>query len=76
MKIRKFIGVDTLGYLSVEGLLSAVTRPPDDYCTACFTGDYPVPVRIPRGKMDLEEGDPSPPSPAKSPRRNLARDRT
>ena len=53
-EIRKFIGVDTLGYLSVEGLLSAVTRPPDDYCTACFTGDYPCEVPEPVDKYALE----------------------
>jgi amidophosphoribosyltransferase len=42
-EIRKHIGVDTLGYLSVEGMLSAVTRPKESYCTACWTGKYPVP---------------------------------
>ncbi|MDP2943200.1 MAG: amidophosphoribosyltransferase [Candidatus Omnitrophota bacterium] len=41
-EIRKFLGVTSLGYLSVEGLLSCVSCP-KDYCTACFTGDYPVP---------------------------------
>jgi amidophosphoribosyltransferase len=42
-EIRKHVGVDTLGYLSVEGMLSAVTEPPQNYCTACWTGKYPVP---------------------------------
>jgi len=42
-EIRKHIGVDTLGYLSVEGMLSAVSRPKESYCTACWTGKYPVP---------------------------------
>ncbi|KPK41202.1 MAG: amidophosphoribosyltransferase [Omnitrophica WOR_2 bacterium SM23_29] len=41
-EIRKFLGVTSLGYLSLEGLLSSVSCP-KDYCTACFTGDYPVP---------------------------------
>jgi len=41
-EVRKFLGVTTLGYLSVEGLLSCVSCP-KDYCTACYTGDYPVP---------------------------------
>ncbi len=41
-EIRKFLGVTTLGYLSIEGLLSCVSCP-KDYCTACYTGDYPVP---------------------------------
>jgi amidophosphoribosyltransferase len=42
-EIRKHVGVDTLGYLSVEGMLSAVSRPKESYCTACWTGKYPVP---------------------------------
>jgi len=42
-EIRKHIGVDTLGYLSVEGMLAAVSRPKENYCTACWTGKYPVP---------------------------------
>jgi len=42
-EIRKHIGVDTLGYLSVEGMLSAVSGPKENYCTACWTGKYPVP---------------------------------
>jgi amidophosphoribosyltransferase len=42
-EIRKHIGVDTLGYLSVEGMLSAVSEPKEHYCTACWTGKYPVP---------------------------------
>ncbi len=53
-EIRDFIGVDTLGYLSVDGLLSAVTRPPGDYCAACFTGRYPCDVPEPVDKLALE----------------------
>ena len=41
-EIRKFLGVTTLGYLSIEGLLSAVKGPKEHYCTACFSGKYPV----------------------------------
>ncbi|MFH0772049.1 MAG: amidophosphoribosyltransferase [Candidatus Omnitrophota bacterium] len=40
--IKKFLGVNSLGYLSIEGLLSCVSCP-KNYCTACFTGDYPIP---------------------------------
>ncbi len=39
--IKKFLDADSLGYLSLEGLLSPL-KAPDDYCTACFTGKYPV----------------------------------
>jgi amidophosphoribosyltransferase len=43
-QIEKMLGVESLRYISVEGMLSAVCRPPDHYCTACFTGNYPVKV--------------------------------
>lgn len=39
-EIRKFIGADTLGYISVEGLLKVMPKTVS-YCTACFTGEYP-----------------------------------
>ena len=40
-EIAEFIGVDSLGYLSFDGLLESVPPPADDYCVACFNGDYP-----------------------------------
>ncbi|HEY2954626.1 MAG TPA: amidophosphoribosyltransferase [Candidatus Eisenbacteria bacterium] len=52
-EIRDFLGVDTLGYLSLEGLL-ACERDPDRFCRACFTGRYPVPVDPASGKLALE----------------------
>jgi amidophosphoribosyltransferase len=42
--IRKFLELDSLGYLSIDGLLSSVSGAPTDYCTACWSGDYIVPV--------------------------------
>jgi len=42
-EIGKKIGADTLGYLSLEGLLSCVNKP-KNYCTACFNGGYPLKV--------------------------------
>jgi amidophosphoribosyltransferase len=41
-EIRKYITADTLGYLSMEGMLAAVPKQ-NEYCTACFSGDYPIP---------------------------------
>lgn len=40
-EIQRFIGLDSLGYLSVEGLLEG-TGTANNYCLACFTGNYPV----------------------------------
>lgn len=40
-QIRDYLGVDSLHYLSLEGLLTCV-EDPDNYCVACFSGRYPV----------------------------------
>ncbi len=53
-QICKFIGADTLGYLSVDGLLKAVALPGDQFCLACFTGEYPIPVQLEMDKLALE----------------------
>ena len=53
--IARHIGVDSLGYLSLEGMLGAVPGGPDGFCHACFSGDYPTPP-----PSDLPSGDPSP----------------
>ena len=45
-QIRQFIGADSLGYLSIEGLLEVVDGVEGGYCDACFTGHYPVPVQL------------------------------
>jgi amidophosphoribosyltransferase len=42
-EIRKHLELDSLGYLSLEGMLSAVSGPPGNYCTACWSGKYVVP---------------------------------
>ncbi len=42
--IRRFVEADSLGYLSLEGLQASVSGPKSSYCTACWTGDYRVPV--------------------------------
>ncbi len=39
-EIRDFLGVDSLHYLSLEGLLACAARPATEYCTACYSGDY------------------------------------
>ena len=53
-EIARHLGVDSLGYLSLEGLLEAVGPERGGYCTACFTGEYPVPVSDELGKGIFE----------------------
>ena len=53
-EIAQFIGVDSLGYLSIDGLIESVALPKELFCLACFTGDYPVPVQLEMEKLALE----------------------
>ena len=53
-EVRDFIGADSLGHLSVDGLIKAVALPKEIFCLACFTGDYPIPVQIGMDKLALE----------------------
>lgn len=39
-EIADFLGVDSLHFLSLKGMLACMNRPPENYCTACYTGDY------------------------------------
>ncbi len=57
-EIADKLGVDSLGYLSLEGMVSAVERS-GPYCTACFSGDYPAPL------IDVEKGLASAEGPAR-----------
>ncbi|MFA0733022.1 MAG: hypothetical protein LKKZDAJK_001077 [Candidatus Fervidibacter sp.] len=43
-EIRRYIGADSLGYLSLEGLLKAVGGEAMRFCRACFDGKYPIPI--------------------------------
>ena len=53
-EIRQHLGADSLGYLSLEGLIRAVDLPRDIFCLACFTGAYPIPVQIEMDNLALE----------------------
>ncbi len=41
-EIRTFLGADTLGYLSLDGMIRASAGDPNRFCHACFSGDYPT----------------------------------
>jgi len=43
-EIETYLECDSLAYLSLDGLLKSVMHDDGGYCTACFTGDYPLPV--------------------------------
>jgi amidophosphoribosyltransferase len=54
-EVRAFIGADSLGYLSLEGMVRATGSSMDGFCRACFDGDYPIPVPARAGKFVLEQ---------------------
>jgi amidophosphoribosyltransferase len=53
-EVRQFIGADSLGYISMDGLVKAIGLPKNNFCMACFTGDYPIPVQLEMDKLALE----------------------
>jgi amidophosphoribosyltransferase len=53
-EICEFIGADTLGYLNIDGLIKSVGLPRENFCLACFTGDYPIPIQLEMDKLALE----------------------
>ena len=55
-EIREIIDADSLGYLSIPGLHDAVSgdRMGTNFCDACFTGQYPIPVQLQLDKLSLE----------------------
>jgi amidophosphoribosyltransferase len=53
-EIKDYIGADSLGYLSIDGLIQAVALPEEGFCMACFNGDYPIPVQMELDKLSLE----------------------
>lgn len=54
-QIKKFIGADSLKYLSLKNLMKASKQSPDTLCTACFTGKYPMSVDKNQNKNIFEK---------------------
>ncbi|MDX2130598.1 MAG: amidophosphoribosyltransferase [Planctomycetota bacterium] len=52
--IRRYLGVDSLHYLSLPGLLSCMREKPEHYCTACWSGDYRLDPDHPEGEWEIE----------------------
>ena len=53
-QIREFLEVDSLAYLSLDGLLRCMKHDKSNYCTACWSGDYKIPIDHPLTKFGLE----------------------
>jgi len=53
-EIKNFLDVDSIGYLSTEGLLSCVSLAKENYCTACWSGQYKIPVKNIVNKFIME----------------------
>ena len=53
-EIRDFLEVDSVGYLSLDGMLTAAGLPADHYCTACWSGKYRIPVDVALNKFTME----------------------
>ena len=54
-QICDYVGADSLGYLSLEGMVAASGGRRETFCRACFDGEYPIPVPDEAGKFLLEE---------------------
>lgn len=52
--IRQYLAVDSIAYLSLDRLVTATGTPSSGFCTACFTGDYPVEIPVSLSKGVLE----------------------
>ena len=53
-QIRDFLEVDSIGYVSLDGLLDCAMLPADHYCTACWCGRYRIPTDVAVNKFALE----------------------
>ncbi|MBN2590878.1 MAG: amidophosphoribosyltransferase [Sedimentisphaerales bacterium] len=53
-QIKKFLDVDSMGYISLDGMLDCAIKSPEEYCTACWSGSYRIPVDMPVSKYSLE----------------------
>jgi amidophosphoribosyltransferase len=53
-QIKEYLGVDSVRYLSLKGMLSCAALPPKYYCTACWNGKYRIPVDVALNKFTLE----------------------
>jgi amidophosphoribosyltransferase len=53
--IKKYLGADSIGYLSLDGMIKSTGHKKSKFCTACYTGDYPVPFEDKLDKFIMEK---------------------
>ena len=53
-QVAAFLEVDSLAYLSMDGMLSCMKHPKREYCTACWSGEYKIPIDQPTSKFSFE----------------------
>jgi amidophosphoribosyltransferase len=53
-EVGRFLEVDSLAYLSLEGMLDCMKQSGDQYCTACWSGRYKIPIDEPQSKFSFE----------------------
>src|SRR5687768_421227 len=53
-EIGEFLEVDSLAYLSLDGMLACMKMPQSEYCTACWSGRYKIPIDQPQTKFSFE----------------------
>jgi amidophosphoribosyltransferase len=75
-EITEYLTADTLGYISIEGMIKALHKSREDLCLGCLTGEYPIKIPGERFRMEkpLEEFSEEPPKPAK-PRKKSSKKR-
>jgi amidophosphoribosyltransferase len=54
--VRRSIGADTLGYISIDGMIAATEQPKSRLCSACFDGEYPIALPKEMISKNLLEG--------------------
>ncbi len=54
-EIKGYLGADSIGYLSLDGMIKATGQDPNGFCTACYTGEYPVPFDQKLDKYIMEK---------------------
>ena len=56
-QIRDYLDADSVAYLSIDGMVKATGRPKDEFCLACYTGDYPVAYKSNQNKSVMDQLD-------------------